>query len=137
MNFIGKLMATLALAGALALAAPASALAYYPYAWFTGTSNFVGPDYFVGAGGFATGPLTAYSAGNNYYGSSNCTPQYGCGTTNYDAMSGQWTGSGVQGGYGQQYGYTGQYGGYTNWQQYVPAQAQQYVYGYSGYGYSY
>ncbi len=139
MKFITKSISAAALGLAL-LAAPASALAYYPYTWFTGTSYMVGPNYMVGGGGFTTGPIGIYSQGANYYGSSNCNDYYGCGTLNYNAMSGQFTTGGQQQYQPTQYG-SSQNGynqnGYSNWQQYVPAQAQQYMHGsgYGGYGY--
>ncbi len=146
MNFITKSISAAAL-GLLLLAAPASALAYYPYTWFTGTSYLAGPGYMVGMGGFSTGPVGIYSSGSNYYGSSNCNDYYGCGTINYNAMTGQFIQNGQQQYMPTQYGnmqYGNQYGGYNNYsnlptgqagyQQYIPMQAQQYMYGYGGYG---
>lgn len=135
MNVINKSALLLALASVLALAAPAAALAYYPYTYFTGTSYMTGPSYMVGGGGFQTGPIGIYSQGANYYGSGNCNQYYGCGSISYNPMTGQgggmWAGNSTS--YGGQYGY-GSNGGYSNYMQYVPAQAQQYMYGYGGYG---
>lgn len=113
---LSTIIPALAIVASVALA-PASALAYYPYTWFTGTSYYTGPDYFVGAGGFATGPIDGGYVPANYYGSSNCSAQYGCGSIGYNAMTGQWTTGGQT--YGQQfvpqYGYNMQgaqsYGG--------------------------
>lgn len=155
MNFVTKLATSVALAAGILLA-PAAALAYYPYTYFTGTSYFTGPDYFNGGGGFSTGPTGIYGANTDYYGSSNCSTQYGCGNIGYNAMTGQWTNGGpLMGcsgacnqngyGYGSQMGY-GQFGGaYANsgnnnfYMQYIPANVRQYVqmgYGnYGGYGY--
>ena len=133
MNFVTKL--GVALAVAATLAAPASALAYYPYTYFTGTN------YFNAGGGFNVQQP-------NYYGSSNCNSIYGCGTIGYNAMTGQWSNGGLMGGYGYGgYGYGSQmgYGSYSgayansggnsfNYMQYVPAHVQQYVGGYGNYG---
>ncbi len=144
MKLITKGISATALGLAL-LAAPASALAYYPYTWFTGTSYLAGPGFMVGMGGFSTGPVGIYSSGANYYGSSNCNDYYGGGTTNYNAMTGQFTQGGQQQYMPTQNGnmqngniqYSNQYGGYnnySNYQQYIPMQAQQYMYGNGGYG---
>lgn len=143
MNFLTKLAATGVLGAVLALAAPSAALAYYPYTWMTGTSYMVGPDNFVGGGGFATGPSGIYSQGpNSYYG--NTCGVYGCPSNSYNAMSGQWSNGGNNGynynnanygGYSNSY--ANSYSQYGNYMQYVPAQAQQYM-GYGGYsGYRY
>lgn len=134
MNFVTKLVTSVTL-GAGVLLAPAAALAYYPYTYFTGES------YFNGGGGF-------YVQQPNYYGSSNCNAIYGCGNIGYNAMTGQWSNGGLMGGYGYGgYGYGSQmgYGSYGanaysggnnfNYMQYVPANARQYVQmGYGNYG---
>ncbi|HEY6018745.1 MAG TPA: hypothetical protein VIY48_02315 [Candidatus Paceibacterota bacterium] len=135
-----------ALALVTMLATPLSALAFYPYTYFTGPSSFT-----TGGGFYAQQP--------NYYGSSNCNDIYGCGTIGYDAMTGQWSNGGLMGGYtqaGMPTGgcnpyvgcYSGGYGGYNNqaggcyscgvsqysnsYMQYVPASARQYMGGYGG-----
>lgn len=135
MNFVTKLATSVAI-GAGVMLAPAAALAYYPYTYFTGQN------YFNGGGGF-------YAEQPNYYGSSNCNAYYGCGSIGYNAMTGQWSNGGLMGG-GSNYGYGG-YGGYGmgygqiggsyagggigNYMQYIPANARQYVQmGYGGYG---
>lgn len=142
MNFLTKLAAAAALTIILA---PATALAYYPYTYFTGTSYLSGPDYMVGAGGFQTGPIGMYSQGAGYYGSSNCNQYYGCGTIGYNPMTGQGSGSwaGNTTGYGYGSGCNayvpnnvcGVIGQYT---QYLPGNNGGYgMYGsmYGGYGY--
>lgn len=89
MKSITAIGAAVALVAGLAM--PLSALAYYPYTYFTGQN------YFMGQGGF--------NVPQNYYGSSNCNAYYGCGTIGYNAMTGQWTqGGSSMGGYGN-YGY--------------------------------
>jgi len=100
--------------GVMLITAPASALAYYPYTWFTGTSYMVGPDALVGVGGYSTGPIGIYSQGASYYSS----------TSGYNPMTGQFGGG----------SYSNMPSGQAGYLQYIPAYAQQYVYGYGGYG---
>ena len=100
--------------GAILLLSPLAASAQSA-SWFTGTSYLTGPSYY-------SGPSYYMGGGGFSTGPYMISSGYGYGSYNYGASG---------------------YGGYSNWQQYVPAHAMQYVninvgggnYGYGGYGY--